>query len=136
MAALQINHAGRFANVANPVAPSTVPAFGRTPRELSRREIIAVQRQFAAAARRVKEAGFDLVELHGGTGYLLAQFVSPRTNKRMDAYGGSLENRMRFPLETLKRVRGSVGGFPIGYRFLAHEWLADGLGLEESAAFA
>ncbi len=136
LAALQINHAGRFAHVANPVAPSAVPAFGRTPRELSRREITAVQRQFAAAARRVKEAGFDLAELHGGTGYLLAQFVSPRTNKRMDSYGGSLENRMRFPLETLKRVQDAVGGFPIGYRFLAHEWLADGLGLEESVAFA
>ena len=136
LAALQINHAGRFAHVADPVAPSAVPTFGRTPRELSRREIIAIQKQFVSAAQRVKEAGFDLVELHGGTGYLLAQFVSPRTNKRMDAYGGSLENRMRFPLETLKRVQDAVGGFPIGYRFLAHEWLPDGLDLSESVAFA
>jgi 2,4-dienoyl-CoA reductase (NADPH2) len=136
LAALQINHAGRFAHVTDPVAPSAVPSFGRTPRELSRREITAVQKQFAAAARRVKETGFDLVELHGGTGYLLAQFVSPRTNKRIDRYGGSIENRMRFPLETLKRVQDSVGGFPIGYRFLADEWLPDGLRLEESVAFA
>jgi 2,4-dienoyl-CoA reductase (NADPH2) len=136
LAALQINHAGRFAHVADPVAPSAVPTFGRTPRELSRREIVAVQKQFAAAARRVKEAGFDLVELHGGTGYLLAQFVSPRTNQRMDGYGGSLANRMRLPLETLKRVQDAVGGFPVGYRLLAHEWLPDGLKIEESTAFA
>jgi 2,4-dienoyl-CoA reductase (NADPH2) len=136
LAALQINHAGRFAYVADPVAPSTVPAFGRIPRELSRREIVAVQKQFAAAARRVKDAGFDLVELHGGTGYLLAQFVSPRTNKRMDGYGGSLENRMRFPLETLKRVQDLVGGFPVGYRFMADEWLPDGFNLAESTTFA
>jgi 2,4-dienoyl-CoA reductase-like NADH-dependent reductase (Old Yellow Enzyme family) len=136
LAALQINHAGRFAHAADPVAPSAVPAFGRTPREMSRREITAVQKQFAAAARRVKEAGFDLVELHGGTGYLLAQFVSPRTNRRTDGYGGSLENRMRFPLETLKRVQDAVGGFPVGYRFLAHEWLPDGLEPAESVAFA
>jgi len=136
IAALQINHAGRFAHVTDPVAPSAVPTFGRTPRELSRREIAAVQKQFAAAARRVKQAGFDLVELHGGTGYLLAQFVSPRTNQRIDGYGGSIENRMRFPLETLKRVQDTVGGFPVGYRFLADEWLPDGLSIEESVAFA
>lgn len=136
LAALQINHAGRFAHGTDPVAPSAVPAFGRTPRELSRREITAVQKRFAAAARRVKEAGFDLVELHGGTGYLLAQFISLRTNQRTDGYGGAIENRMRFPLETLKRVQDAVGGFPIGYRFLADEWIPDGLGLEESVAFA
>jgi 2,4-dienoyl-CoA reductase (NADPH2) len=136
LAALQINHAGRFARVVDPVAPSPVPTFGRTPRELSRREIAAIQRKFASAARRARDAGFDLVELHGGTGYLLAQFVSPRTNRRSDAYGGSLENRMRFPLETLKRVQDAVGDFPVGYRFLAHEWLPDGLEPTESVAFA
>jgi 2,4-dienoyl-CoA reductase (NADPH2) len=136
IAALQINHAGRFAHVPEPLAPSAVPTFGRTPRDLTLREIVAIQKQFAAAARRVKQAGFDLVELHGGTGYLLAQFVSPRTNLRADAYGGSLENRMRFPLETLDRVTQAVGDFPVGYRFLAHEWLPDGLNLEESLPFA
>lgn len=136
LAALQINHAGRFARTANPVAPSGVPTFGRTPRELTRREILAIQKQFASAARRARDAGFDLVELHGGTGYLLAQFISPRTNKRSDGYGGALENRMRFPLETLKRVQDAVGGFPVGYRFLAHEWLPDGLEPAESVEFA
>jgi NADPH2 dehydrogenase len=136
LAALQINHAGRFARVADPVAPSGVPAFGHAPRELNRREILVIQKQFVSAARRARDAGFDLVELHGGTGYLLAQFVSPRTNRRSDSYGGSLENRMRFPLETLKRVQDAVGDFPVGYRFLAHEWLPGGLELAESVEFA
>ncbi len=136
LAALQINHAGRFAGTAEPVAPSAVPAFGRTPRELTRREIATIQKQFAAAALRVKRAGFDLVELHGGTGYLLSEFVSPRTNRRADGYGGPLEHRMRFPLEVLARVKDAVGDFPVGYRFLADEWLPEGLKLEESEIFA
>lgn len=68
LAGLQINHAGRFAHVSDPVAPSAVAAFNRTPRELTRKEITTIARQFAKAALRVKQAGFDLVELHGGTG--------------------------------------------------------------------
>ncbi|MBU0516399.1 MAG: NADH:flavin oxidoreductase, partial [Proteobacteria bacterium] len=80
---------------------------------------------------------FDLVELHGGTGYLLAQFLSPRTNQRSDEYGGPLENRLRFPREVIAAVRGAVGPeFPIGYRFLADEWLPDGFQVEEAAAAA
>jgi len=136
LSALQVNHAGRFARVDQPVAPSAVTAFDRTPRALLRREITTIGKQFASAAWRVREAGFDLVELHGGTGYLLSQFVSPRTNRRDDVYGGSLENRMRFPLEVVKRVKDTVGDMPVGYRFLADEWLPDGLGLEESRVFA
>ncbi len=137
LACLQINHAGRFAGAAPaPVAPSAVETFGRTPHALTEPEIGAVQDRFAEAAKRVRDAGFDMVELHGGTGYLLSQFLSPRTNKRTDGYGGSLENRGRFPLETLGRVRAAVGGFPVGYRFLADEWLPDGLTLEESTRFA
>jgi len=85
---------------------------------------------------RVQKAGFDLVELHGGTGYLLSQFVSPRTNKREDAYGGTIEKRGRFSLEVLKRVKDAVGDFPVGYRFLADEWLPDGLQLNESLVLA
>lgn len=136
LAGLQINHAGRFAHVPDPVAPSAVPAFERTPRALTKKEITTLQKQFANAALRVKKAGFDLVELHGGTGYLLSQFVSPRTNKRNDAYGGSIENRIKFPLECLKRVKDAVGDFPVGYRFLADEWLPDGLHIKESAVLA
>jgi len=135
-AGLQINHAGRFAHVAMPVAPSSVQVFNRTPRALTKKEITTIQKQFADAALRVKKAGFDLVELHGGTGYLLAQFVSPRTNRRSDSYGGPIENRIQFPLEVLKRVKDTVGDFPVGYRFLADEWLPDGLGLKESKVLA
>jgi 2,4-dienoyl-CoA reductase (NADPH2) len=135
-AGLQINHAGRFAFTADPVAPSAVTTFKKPPRVLTKKEITTIARQFASAALRVQKAGFDLVELHGGTGYLLSQFVSPRTNKRSDAYGGSLANRIRFPLEVLKRVKDAVGDFPVGYRFLADEWLPDGLKVKESVVLA
>jgi len=131
-AGLQINHAGRFAHVPDSVAPSAVAAFKRTPRALAKREITTIAKQFANAALRAQKAGFDLVELHGGTGYLLAQFVSPRTNRRNDGYGGPLSNRIQFPLEVLKRVQDAVGDFPVGYRFLADEWLPDGLQVKES----
>ena len=77
-----------------------------------------------------------MVELHGGTGYLLAQFVSPRTNKREDEYGGALENRQKFALEVASAVKAAVGDLPVGYRFLADEWLPNGLQLEESIRFA
>lgn len=135
LAGLQINHAGRYA-YGEKVAPSAVSTFGHMPRPLTKREIHTIQKQYANAALRVKKAGFDMVELHGGTGYLLSQFVSPRTNRRDDAYGGSLENRIRFPLEVLKRVKDQVGDFPVGYRFLADEWLPDGLHLDESKVLA
>jgi len=136
LAGLQINHAGRFAYVDEPVAPSAVTAFNKTPRALTKREITTIQKQYARAAARAQKAGFDLVELHGGTGYLLSQFVSPRTNRREDAYGGDIENRIRFPLEVLKRVKDLVGDFPVGYRFLADEWLPDGLHPDESMVLA
>jgi NADPH2 dehydrogenase len=137
LACLQLNHAGRFAHAAaDPVAPSAVETFGRLPRALGLSEIDAIAGQFAAAARRVKQAGFDMVELHGGTGYLLAEFLSPHTNKRTDAYGGSLANRQRFALKVVAEVKAAVGDFPVGYRFLADEWLPDGLKLAESTLTA
>lgn len=135
-AALQINHAGRFARTTNPVSSSAVPAFGITPRSLTKTEIRKIRKQFANAARRVQKAGFDLVELHGGTGYLLSQFVSPRTNQRSDEYGGSIESRIRFPLETFQAVKDAVGDFPVGYRLLADEWLPDGLRPREAGILA
>jgi 2,4-dienoyl-CoA reductase (NADPH2) len=106
------------------------------PRALDAAGIDAIGAQYTAAAVRAKAAGFDMVELHGGTGYLLAQFLSPRTNRRTDAYGGALENRMRFALDVVARVKAAVGAFPVGYRFLADEWLPDGLTLAESRPFA
>lgn len=135
-ACLQINHAGRFAGASEAVAPSAVDTFGRMPHALTLAEIAEIQDRYVDAAIRVQKAGFDMVELHGGTGYLLAEFVSPRTNKRADEYGGSLENRQRFPLEVVSKVKQAVGPFPVGYRFLADEWLPDGLKLEESTVVA
>ncbi len=136
-ACLQINHAGRFAHATRePLAPSAFETFGRMPKALKREEIEHIIDQYASAAERAKAAGFDMVELHGGTGYLLAQFLSPRTNHRTDDYGGTLENRQRFALKVLSRVKGKVKEVPVGYRFLAEEWLPDGLQLEESRQFA
>jgi 2,4-dienoyl-CoA reductase (NADPH2) len=137
LACCQINHPGRFALLSGPVAPSPVEVSGTVPRELSAQEIQDLAQAYAASARRVKQAGFDMVELHGGTGYLLASFVSPRTNQRTDAYGGSLEARMRFPLEVLEASREAVGqDFPVGYRFLADEWLPGGFAPPEDEPFA
>ena len=137
LACLQINHAGRFAHATqNPLAPSAVKTFGRMPRALENEEIDRIIDKYANAAARAKTAGFDMMELHGGTGYLLAQFLSPRTNQRTDEYGGILANRQRFALEVLMRVKEVVDTFPVGYRFLADEWLPDGLQLEESRQFA
>jgi 2,4-dienoyl-CoA reductase (NADPH2) len=137
LACLQINHAGRFAHAAEtPVAPSAVETFGHLPRALERNELTDIIEKYASAAARTLSAGFDMVELHGGTGYLLAQFLSPRTNRRSDEYGGNLDNRQRFALEVLDAVKRTVGDFPVGYRFLADEWLPDGLQLAESQQFA
>ncbi|MBF0551475.1 MAG: NADH:flavin oxidoreductase [Deltaproteobacteria bacterium] len=136
VACLQINHGGRYAVPPGFVAPSAVETFGRMPRALIIQEIEPIIDQYAQAALRVKQAGFDMVELHGGTGYLLAQFVSPRTNKRTDIYGGSPEARRKFPLDVVAAVKAVVGEFPVGYRFLADEWLPDGLQLAESRVFA
>lgn len=136
VACIQINHAGRFSIGKSSLAPSAVDTFGKIPQAMSLDDIRHVRGKFVEAAVRVKKAGFDMVELHGGSGYLLSQFVSPRTNRRNDTYGGSLENRMRFPLEVLSEVKAAVGDLPVGYRFLADEWLPDGLKLEESTQFA
>ncbi len=76
------------------------------------------------AEKAVKKAGFDGVELHGASGYLIAQFISPRTNKRIDKYGGSLENRIRFPLEVVASIREHIGkDCLLGYRFMHDEWI-------------
>jgi 2,4-dienoyl-CoA reductase-like NADH-dependent reductase (Old Yellow Enzyme family) len=100
-------------------------------------QISFIRECYGQAALRAKKAGFDMVELHGATGYLLVQFLSPRLNSRSDGYGGSLENRMRFPLEVVETVREFVGeDFPIGYRFLADELLAGGLHVKEAKIFA
>jgi 2,4-dienoyl-CoA reductase (NADPH2) len=136
-AVLQLHHAGRYAKRADRIAPSPLETWGVVPREMEAADIERVIAAFAAGARRAREAGFDAVELHGGTGYLLTQFLSPRTNRRADAWGGDLEGRARFPLEVVRAVRGAVGaGFPVGYRFLADEFVPGGLGLDGTVPFA
>ncbi len=138
LAGLQLNHAGRYARVQGAVAPSPVAVGDNPPpRALEAGELAGVAERYAAAAARVRRAGFDLVELHGGTGYLLAEFLSPRTNRRTDEYGGDLQHRLRFPLEVIAAAREAVGpDYPVGYRFLADEWLPDGFQLEEAVAAA
>jgi len=92
---------------------------------------------YIEGAVRAKKAGFDGVELHGASCYLLQNFISPRINKRTDKYGGSLENRMRLPLEIAIGVRQKCGPeFIIGYGLVAHDLMPDGIGLEESVPFA
>jgi len=139
-----VNHAGR---VANPhlvpegqcVSASAVrcPANQAVPRPLSRHEIDGVVAAFAAAARRVREAGFDAIEIPFSHGYLIHQFLSPHTNRREDAYGGSPENRLRFGREVLQAVRGAVGpDLPIVVRMNATDYVDGGLTLEDGLHIA
>lgn len=137
LAFLQLNHAGRYAYFQERLAPSPFKTGDVIPKEMNRKEVRNIVRAFAGGAKRVKEAGFDGVEIHGGTGYLIVQFLSPRTNLRNDEYGGTLENRMRFPLEVTDAILSAVGEeYPVGYRFLADEWLPDGLHPEETIPLA
>jgi len=137
IAICQLNHAGRYAYAAQQrLAPSPVKTGEAVPKEMNREEIETIIKSYADAAARVKEAGFDGVELHGGTGYLLVQFLSQRTNLRKDDYGGPLENRMKFPLRVVEAVMKCVGNYPVGYRFLADEWLPDGLHADQTTLYA
>ena len=141
---VQINHAGRYAlskHIGNqqPVAPSPLPSrlTGETPRELPVEEIGQLVEDFARAARRVQAAGFDGVEILSGGGYLISEFLSPLTNQRTDAYGGPLENRMRFGLEVIQAVRSSVGGnFPLMVRINGNDFMPGGNDREELQAYA
>ncbi|URM92471.1 NADH:flavin oxidoreductase/NADH oxidase [Streptomyces sp. MRC013] len=139
---IQIAHAGRKASTDRPwkggapvgaagqgwrpVAPSPVPFTGGhpVPEELSPDRIRSVVGQFAAAARRALDAGFEVVEVHGAHGYLIGEFLSPHSNRRTDAYGGSFENRTRFPLEVVDAVREVwPGELPLFFRVSATDWL-------------
>jgi anthraniloyl-CoA monooxygenase len=112
------------------LAPSALPwsKDKRTPREMSAEDMAEVKGHFAQAARRARKAGFDLLELHCAHGYLLASFLSPLTNKRSDAYGGSLENRLRYPLEVFDAVRGAwPKEKPMSVRISATDWVDGGI---------
>lgn len=138
-AILQICHGGRCTSAKfmgrQPIAPSAMPSStGEMAREMTLEEIEATIESFAEAARRAKTAGFDGVELHGTHGYLMAQFLSPYTNRRTDKYG---RDRGLFALETLDRVRSRVGhDYLVGYRMSGEEFVEGGVTLPETKAFA
>ena len=111
------------------IGPSAIP-YGEgchVPREATRADLDRVLADFLAAARRGVEAGFDLVEVHAAHGYLLSSFLSPVSNRRTDDYGGSLANRLRFPLEVFDAVRAEVpASIPVTVRISATDWVPDG----------
>jgi 2,4-dienoyl-CoA reductase-like NADH-dependent reductase (Old Yellow Enzyme family) len=143
--ALEIVHSGRQTTPAllggqTPMAPSDMeadPFFHSEPRAMTTAEIRETIDAFAAAAVRCKKAGFDAVQLHGAHGYLIAQFLSPYTNRRADEWGGNTENRMRFVREIIKEVRAAVGPeYPVLIKISVEEGVGNGLTLDESCRIA
>ncbi|NDY82617.1 NADH:flavin oxidoreductase/NADH oxidase [Orrella sp. NBD-18] len=151
---IQLAHAGRKASSHRPweggqliaqqdgdwetIAPSALPQLpGETPpRAMTQADFIRVREAFVQAAKRAIRIGFDGIELHGAHGYLLHQFLSPIANQRKDEYGGSLENRMRFPLEVFKAVRAvTPENITLGIRVSATDWVDGGLTVEEVSEF-
>ena len=130
---VQLFHAGAyshpmFVDGQQPIAPSAV--YSRysqtTPREMTVEDIHQVQEAFAQAAERAKAAGFDGVEILASAGYLITQFLSPRTNQRTDDYGGSFENRVRFPRELIELVRKRLGSdYPLTIRMAGNDFVRD-----------
>ena len=106
---------------------------GATSRELATEEVMELERDFVAAAMRIKKAGFDGIEIHGAHGYLLANFISPLTNKRTDVYGGSPEKRLTLPLNLIKKTREKTGDrFIVGFRISGDEHIDGGLTLQDN----
>jgi 2,4-dienoyl-CoA reductase-like NADH-dependent reductase (Old Yellow Enzyme family) len=153
--AVQLAHAGRKASSHVPwqggqqikpdaprgwdtVAPSAVPhnSFEVPPIALDAAGLARVKAAFVQAAQRSHALGIDAIELHGAHGYLLHQFLSPISNQRSDDYGGTLENRMRFPLEVFEAVRAAVpASMPVGVRISASDWVEGGWDVEQSVVF-
>ncbi len=121
-----------------PIAPSAVYSkFSKTtPREMTLEDIKREQQAFADATARAEKAGFDAVEICANAGYLFSQFTSPKTNIRTDEYGGNLENRLRFPIETLELMRSSVNDLPIGYRISGDDFVPESNTYREKAVIA
>ncbi len=152
--AIQIGHAGRkgatklaWDGIDQPldeggwdiISASPVPYLegSQVPREMSRTDMDAVKADFVAAAERAAAAGFDHLELHCAHGYLLASFLSPWTNRRTDDYGGSVENRLRYPLEVFDACRAVwPEGRPMSVRISATDWMEGGTTGEDAVAFA
>ena len=149
-ASLELCHGGRQAipeliGGKKPIGPSPIPSpfheilagHKIEVMEMDENMIETVVEQFANAVLILKKAGFDMVLLHGGHGWLLGQWLSPFSNKRTDDYGGSLRNRARFPIEVINRIRDKTGpDFPIEYRLSGGELVSGGLTLEEAIEFS
>lgn len=153
---IQLAHAGRKASTEKPwlggaqipadqpngwqtVAPSAVPfaANQAPPAALDREGMIKIRQAFAEAAKRAARLGLNAVQLHGAHGYLLHQFLSPLSNRRDDQYGGSLDNRMRFPLEVFDAVRAAFPSErPVTMRVSGTDWADGGWSIEQTVAFA
>jgi 2,4-dienoyl-CoA reductase-like NADH-dependent reductase (Old Yellow Enzyme family) len=153
---IQLSHAGRKASTEVPwkggaqlppsdphgwqtLAPSAIPfAEGQVaPTAFDRDGLRQVRDAFAAAAVRAARLGIDVVQLHGAHGYLIHQFLSPLSNRREDDYGGSLENRMRFPLELFDAVRDAFpAGKPVSVRVSGTDWMDGGWDIDQTIAFA
>ncbi|HSS23724.1 MAG TPA: NADH:flavin oxidoreductase/NADH oxidase family protein, partial [Mycobacterium sp.] len=137
---VQLNHPGRQSNPLalghTPVAPSPVPLSlpgAATPRELTSDEIEDIIERFATAAAVCETAGFDGVQVHGAHGYLVAQFLSPLSNRRDDEWGGDPERRMRFALEVVRRIRARVSpGFAVGIKLNSADFQRGGFTEDES----
>ncbi|WP_342433441.1 FAD-dependent oxidoreductase [Neobacillus sp. FSL H8-0543] len=142
--ALQLAHGGCFASESvtgqQPISPSGVGTFqlpNDTPREMTIEEIKSLIEKYGLAAQRARQCGFDAVELHGAHGYMPLQFLSGYTNRRTDEYGGSLENRARFALETIRSIKEHAGeDFTLIYRLSADEDVPNGITLNEACTFA
>ena len=140
VASIELNHGGRIANAAvtgyetlGPV--DEVKTNGTTVKGATAQDLEEIAGAYAAAARLAVQAGFDMVMLHGAHGWLLDQMLSPKWNRRTDPFGGSLENRARFPLLVIEKVRAAVGPkFPIEYR-IGPELIDGGLSIREVVAF-
>ena len=136
---MQLHHSGTRTSeetrAVTPSAPSEIVHFrtGVVPRALTLLEIDHLIKAFGQGARRAKDAGFDGVEVHGGHGYLICQFLSPRANRRDDKYGGSVLNRARFPCDIMREIRRVCGpDFPIVFRVSATEYVEGGTDLNDT----
>ena len=136
---LQILHAGRYGYHQDIVAPSPVkaPINSITPREMSGEEIVQTVADYARAAELAREAGYDGIEIMGSEGYLLNEFTVPATNKREDDWGGTLENRLRLPIEVTRTCRSAAGAdFIIMYRMSMLDLIDDGSTWDETVSYA
>lgn len=121
--------------VVGPTAKSAGPGW-QTPHELSTHEVAQVVQSWASAARRAVEAGFEMIDLHGAHGYLLHSFQSPISNQRTDRYGGSFDNRNRFPIEVVDAIRAAIpASCVLAYRISVMDGIEGGLTMEDSIAF-